>query len=457
MQACAQQAGSVDPDEPDWRNPMPRFFRSLFGQVVLALAVGVLLGLVAPEFATKLKPLGDGFIKLIKMIIPVLVFCVVVHGIAGAGDLKRVGRVGVKALVYFEVVTGIALLLGLVLAFVFQPGAGMNVDPGTLDAKALSAYSENASKLTGGGTVDFLMRLVPTTVGDAFAKGDVLQVLLFAILFGCALALIGERGKAVAHFIDDLSHVIFKIMGILIKLAPLGVLGAIAFTVGQYGIGSLKQLGMLVVLFYVAVLIFVFVILGAILRLCGFSIVKLLRYLREELTIVFATTSSDSVLPQIMAKLKYMGIRDSTVGLVIPTGYSFNLDAFSIYITLAAVFIAQATNTPISMTDLLTILAISLVTSKGAHGVPGSAIVVLAATLHAIPAIPAIGLVLVLSVDWFMGIARALGNLIGNCVATVVVAAWEGDIDRVRAHAVLDGRPVVDDADDAVLAAATAR
>jgi aerobic C4-dicarboxylate transport protein len=421
----------------------------------VALAIGVLLGLLMPDFAIKLKPLGDGFIKLIKMIIPVLVFCVVVHGIAGAGDLKRVGRVGVKALIYFEVVTGIALVLGLVLAFAFQPGAGMNVDPKLLDAKAMSAYAENASKLTGGGTVDFLMKLIPITVVDAFAKGDVLQVLLFAILFGCALAMIGERGKAVAHFIDDLSHVIFKVMGILIKLAPLGVLGAIAFTVGKYGIGSLKQLGMLVVLFYAAVLIFVFVILGAIMRFCGFSIIKLLAYLREELMVVFATTSSDSVLPQIMAKLRYLGIRDSTVGLVIPTGYSFNLDAFSIYITLAAVFIAQATNTPISMSDLLTILAISLVTSKGAHGVPGSAIVVLAATLQAIPAIPAIGLVLVLSVDWFMGIARALGNLIGNCVATVAVATWEGDIDRERAHAVLDGRPVVDAADEALLVVVT--
>ena len=427
---------------------MPRFFRSLFGQVVLALIAGVLLGLFVPDFATQLKPLGDGFIKLIKMIIPVLVFCVVVHGIAGAGDLKRVGRVGVKALIYFEVVTGIALVLGLVLAFVFQPGAGMNVDPKLLDPKAMSAYAENASKLTGGGTVEFLMKLIPITVVDAFAKGDVLQVLLIAILFGCALALVGERGKKVAGFIDDLSHVIFKIMGLLIKLAPLGVLGAIAFTVGKYGIGSLKQLDMLVALFYGAVLIFVFVILGGIMRFCGFSLIKLLKYLREELAVVFATTSSDSVLPQIMAKLKHMGIRDSTVGLVIPTGYSFNLDAFSIYITLAAVFIAQATNTPITMTDLLTILAISIVTSKGAHGVPGSAIVVLAATLQAIPAIPAIGLVLVLSVDWFMGIARALGNLIGNCVATVVVAAWEGDIDRERAHAVLDGRPVSDRPDD---------
>ena len=421
---------------------MPKFLRSLFGQVVLALVLGVLLGLLWPETAVKLKPLGDAFIKLIKMIIPVLVFCVVVHGIAGAGDLKRVGRVGVKALVYFEVVTAIALALGLALAYLFQPGVGMNVDPTTLDAKAMSAYADNASKLTGGGTVEFLLKLIPTTVVAAFATGDVLQVLLFAVLFGCALALVGEKGRAVAGLIDELSLVLFKIMGLIIKLAPLGVLGAIAFTVGKYGVGSLKQLGLLVLLFYAAVVLFVAVVLGGIMRASGFSLWKLLRYLREELAVVFATTSSDSVLPQIMAKLRHMGIRDSTVGLVIPTGYSFNLDAFSIYITLAAVFIAQATNTPITMTDLLTILAISLVTSKGAHGVPGSAIVVLAATLQAIPAIPAIGLVLVLSVDWFMGIARALGNLIGNCVATVAVAAWEGDIDRERAHKVLDGEAV---------------
>ena len=424
---------------------MPRFAKSLFGQVVIALVVGVLIGLFSPAFAVKLQPLGDAFIKLIKMIIPVLVFCVVVHGIAGAGDLKRVGRVGVKALIYFEVLTTVALALGLVLAFVFQPGVGMNVDPKLLDASAMGAYASNADKLQSGGVVEFLMKLIPTTVVNPFATGDVLQVLLFAVLFGCALTLLGDKGKPVATVVDALSLVLFKIMGILIKLAPLGVLGAIAFTVGKYGIGSLKQLGMLVGLFYGAVAIFVFVVLGLVMRLSGFSLVKLLRYLREELTIVFATTSSDSVLPQIMAKLRRMGIRDSTVGLVIPTGYSFNLDAFSIYITLAAVFIAQATNTPISMADLLTILAIALVTSKGAHGVPGSAIVVLAATLHAIPAIPAIGLVLVLSVDWFMGIARALGNLIGNCVATVAIAAWEGDIDRERAHAVLDGRYAPDD------------
>ena len=417
-----------------------RFFNTLFGRVVLALIAGVAIGLLAPDFATKLKPLGDGFIKLIKMIVPVLVFCVVVHGIAGAGDLKRVGRVGVKALIYFEVLTTIALALGLLLGHVFGPGVGMNVDVSKLDGSQLSTYSSNADKLSHGGTVDFIMKLIPTSVVDAFAKGDVLQVLLFAVFFGCALAMLGDKGKPVSDLIDTLSLTLFKIMGIIIKLAPFGVLGAIAFTVAAYGIGSLKQLGQLVLLFYVAVIIFVVGVLGLVMRLSGLSLFKFLRYLREELTIVFATTSSDSVLPQIMSKLRNMGIRDSTVGLVIPTGYSFNLDAFSIYITLAAMFIAQATNTPVSETDLLTILAISLVTSKGAHGVPGSAIVVLAATLHAVPAIPAVGLVLVLSVDWFMGIARALGNLIGNCVATVAIASWEGDIDKERARAVLDGK-----------------
>ena len=417
---------------------MLKVSRSLFAQVLLALAVGVLIGVFWPDRASSLRPLGDGFVKLIKMIIPVLVFCVVVHGIASAGDLKRVGRVGVKALVYFEVLTTVALGLGLLLAYVFQPGVGMNVDPKALDPKGLAGYADAASKLVGGGLSEFLMKLIPANVVDAFAKGDVIQVLVFAVLFGCALSMLGSRGRALAGIIDELGQVLFKVMGMIIKLAPLGVLGAIAFTVGKYGLGSLKQLGMLIVLYYAAVLLFVVVVLGGVMRLSGLSLFKLLRYLREELAVVFATTSSDSVLPQVMAKLRHMGIRDSTVGLVIPTGYSFNLDAFSIYITLAAVFIAQATNTPVSMADLLTILAISLVTSKGAHGVPGSAIVVLAATLQAIPVIPAVGLVLVLSVDWFMGIARALGNLIGNCVATVAVAAWEGDIDVARARAVLD-------------------
>lgn len=423
---------------------MPKFFKSLFGQVVIALVVGILLGVLYPEFAASLKPLGDSFIKLIKVLITPIVFCVVVLGIAGTGDLKKVGRVGVKAVIYFEIVTTIALFLGIALGYIFQPGVGMNVDPKVLDAGALSSYVDRAAQVKSQGTVEFLMKIIPTTFVNAFAGGDVLQVLLVAIGFGCALALLGDTGKPVLSFIELMSHVFFKMMFFVVKLAPLGVLGAIAFTVGKYGVGSLKQLGYLVALFYGTVAIFVFVILGLILRMAGFSIIKLIKYLREELLIVLGCASSDSVLPQIMRKLERMGIKDSTVGLVIPTGYSFNLDAFSIYLTLAAVFIAQATNTPLSTADLLTILAVALVTSKGAHGVPGSAIVILAATLTAIPAVPAIGLVLVLSVDWFMGIARALGNLIGNCVATVVVATWEKDIDKEQARRVLDGEIAVD-------------
>ena len=416
-----------------------RFTRSLFGQVLIALALGTLLGLAFPEFAAKLKPLGDGFIKLIKMLIGPVVFCVVVGGICGAGELKKVGRVGIKAVVYFEIVTTLALALGIVLAYVFQPGVGMNVNPGSLDASAMAAYVESADKVKSAGTVDFLMKLIPNTIMGAFTSGDVLQVLLVSVLFGCALSVVGEPARPVVRLIDAFSSALFKMMGFIIKLAPLGVLGAVAFTVGKYGIGSLKQLGFLVILFYGAVAVFVFGVLGVVMRLCGFSVLKLIRYLRAELLVVLGTASSDSVLPQVMKKLEFMGIRKSVVGLVIPTGYSFNLDAFSIYLTLAAVFIAQATNTPLALGDLLGILAVALVTSKGAHGIPGSAIVILAATLSAHPAIPAIGLVLVLSVDWFIGIARAVGNLIGNCVATVVVAAWERDIDRDRAHAVLNG------------------
>jgi aerobic C4-dicarboxylate transport protein len=422
-----------------------RFFRSLFGQVVLALIAGICVGLAFPAFAIALKPLGDGFIKLIKMIIPVIVFCVVVHGIYGAGELKKVGRVGLKALIYFEAVTSIALLLGLLLGYLFHPGVGMNIDVSTLDAASLGSYVDTASKVKSAGFADFLLKLIPTTVISAFTTGDVLQVLLVSLIFGCALSLIGEKAAPVASFLESLSAAAFKSMSFIIRLAPLGVFGAIAFTVGKYGIGSLKQLGMLVLLFYGAVLLFVVVVLGSILKFAsGFSIFKLMAYLREELMVVLATASSDSVLPQIMRKLELMGIKDSTVGLVVPTGYSFNLDAFSIYLTLAAVFIAQATNTPLSLPDLLAILAVALITSKGAHGVPGSAIVILAATLTAIPAIPVVGLVLVLSIDWFVGIARALGNLLGNCVATVVVAAWEKDIDLERARNVLDGTAVAE-------------
>jgi aerobic C4-dicarboxylate transport protein len=422
--------------------PAPRsaLWKSLFVQVLAALVLGIALGVAAPAFAVELKILSDAFLKLIGMIVAPIVFCVVVHGIAGAGDLRKVGRVGVKALVYFEVMTTIALAFGIVLAFVFGPGHGMNIDPSTLDANALNTHAENAHKLQGAGIGSFIINIIPTTSVDALARNDVLQVLFFAVIFGVSLALVGgEKGEKVASLIDAVSAILFRAMGLIVRVAPLGVLGAVAYTVGRYGVGSLRQLVSLVALYYVALALFVVVVLGLVMRWAGLNIFRFLAYMREELTIVLATASSDAVLPQIMKKLEHLGAKKSVVGLVVPTGYSFNLDAFSIYLTLAVVFIAQATNTPLSLGDLLLVLAVSLVTSKGAHGVPGSAIVILAATLNAVPTIPAIGLVLVLSVDWFIGMARALGNLIGNCVATIVIAAWEGDLDRETAVRVLDG------------------
>ena len=418
---------------------MLRFLNSLFGRVMVALVAGIVLGAAFPHFGESLRPLGDGFLKLIKMVVAPIVFCVVVSGIASAGNLRKVGRVGGKAIIYFEVMTSIALVIGAVLALLFRPGAGMNVDVHSLDAAALTTYAENAKSLKDIG--GFLLKIVPDTVFDAFAKGDILQVLVFAVLFGSALSLLGDKAKSVSRLIDDLAQVFFRLMGFIIKLAPLGVLGAIAFTTGKYGVASLKQLSLLVLIFYASCTLFVVVLLGFVMRLAGFSVFKLIRYLREELVIVLGTASSDAVLPQVMRKLEWMGIKDSTVGLVIPTGYSFNLDGFSIYLTLAVLFIAQATNTPLSMHDLLIVVLVSLITSKGAHGIPGSAIVILAATLSAIPAIPVLGLVLILPVDWFIGIARAVTNLIGNCVATIVVAAWEGEIDRQRARKVLDQDP----------------
>ena len=415
---------------------MLKFFNSLFGRVVIALVAGIVIGAVFPHFAQSLRPLGDGFLKLIKMVIGPIVFCVVVSGMAHAGDLRKVGRVGLKAVIYFEVMTTIALVIGAVLAYVTRPGVGMNINLHSLDPTSLSTYTEHAKSLKD--TAGFLLKIIPDTAINAFATGDILQILVFSVLFGSALSLLGKRAQRVSGLIDELSQVFFRVMGFIIKLAPLGVLGAIAFTTGTYGVESLKQLGMLVLVFYASCFVFVAVVLGIVMRLAGFSIFKLIRYLREELSIVLGTASSDAVLPQIMRKLEWMGVKDSTVGLVIPTGYSFNLDGFSIYLTLAVIFIAQATNTPLSMHDLIVVVLVSLVTSKGAHGIPGSAIVILAATLSAIPAIPVLGLVLILPVDWFVGIARALTNLIGNCVATVVVAVWENDIDRARAHRVLN-------------------
>jgi aerobic C4-dicarboxylate transport protein len=420
-------------------------WKSLFVQVLAALLFGMVLGVASPGFAIELKILSDAFLKLIGMVVAPIVFCVVVHGIAGAGDLKKVGRVGVKALIYFELMTTVALALGIVLAFAFGPGRGMNIDTSTLDASALYTHVENARRLQGAGIGSFIMNIIPTTSIDALARNDVLQVLFFAVIFGISLALVGgERGEKVTTLIDAVSAILFRAMGLIVRVAPLGVLGAVAYTVGKYGVGSLERLVSLVVLYYLALSSFVVVVLGLVMWLAGLNIFKFLSYMREELTIVLATASSDAVLPQIMNKLERLGVKKSVVGLVVPTGYSFNLDAFSIYLTLALVFIAQATNTPLSLGDLLLVLGVSLVTSKGAHGVPGSAIVILAATLNAVPTIPAIGLVLVLSVDWFIGMARALGNLIGNCIATVVIAAWEGDLDHATATRVLEGNELVD-------------
>lgn len=414
-------------------------FSSLFAQVVAALIIGIVVGYFAPDFAQGLKFFSDAFLKLISMVVSPIVFCVVVHGIASAGDLKKVGRVGLKSLLYFEGMTTVALAFGIVLALLCGPGHGMNVDVGALmKANDPATIAETAHKLNSGGFGGFILNIIPSTAFDAFARNDVLQVLFFAVIFGVSLALVGDIGKPVVNFIDATSHVLFRAMGLIVRVAPLGVLGAIGFTVGKYGISSLQQLLLLVVVFYVAVTLFVVLALGFVMWMVGLNLFKFLRYFKEELLIVLATTSSDAVLPQIMRKLEAMGIKKEVVGLVIPTGYSFNLDAFSIYLTLAVVFIAQATNTPLSFGQLLLVLGVSLITSKGAHGVPGAAIVILAATLSAVPAIPAIGLVLVLSIDWFIGIARAVGNLIGNCVATVVVAAWENDLDLVKARAVLD-------------------
>jgi aerobic C4-dicarboxylate transport protein len=447
-------ASTIPIATPKKRTPL---YKSLFVQVVVGLILGVVLGSFTPAFAIGLKFFSDAFLKLISMIVAPIVFCVVVHGIAGAGDLRKVGRVGGKALIYFEVMTTVALVVGLSLAFLVAPGEGMNINTANLDKSALAGYADSAHKLKGGGIGSFILNIIPTTSFDALARNDVLQVLFFAIIFGVSLALVGERGKPVTDLIDTVSTVLFRAMGLIVRLAPLGVLGAVAYTVGEYGVGSLRQLLSLVALFWVAVGFFVVVVLGTVMRVTsGLNILRFLAYFREELTIVLATASSDAVLPQIMRKLERMGVKPSVVGLVVPTGYSFNLDAFSIYLTLATVFIAQATNTPLSFGDLLLVLGISLVTSKGAHGVPGSAIVILAATLNAVPAIPAIGLVLVLSIDWFIGMARALGNLIGNCVATVVIAAWEKDLDIPLARQVLAGDVLVSIVEDSTPAAAAA-
>jgi aerobic C4-dicarboxylate transport protein len=410
-------------------------YRSLYFQVIVAIIAGVLLGFFAPHTGEAMKPLGDAFIKLIKMIIAPIIFCTVVVGIAGMEDMKKVGKTGGLALLYFEIVSALALVVGLLIVNVVQPGAGMNVDPKTLDAKAVAAVTSGRKMES---TTEFLMNIIPSTVVDAFAKGEILQVLLFALMFGFALHAFGGRGTLIFDFVEKISHVFFRIVGIIMKVAPIGAFGAMAFTIGKYGIGSMVSLGMLMLTFYATCLVFVFVVLGLIARFHGFSVWKLIKYLKEELFIVLGTSSSEAALPRVMVKLENLGARKSVVGLVIPTGYSFNLDGTSIYLTLAAVFIAQATNTPLDLTHQLTLLAVLLLTSKGAAGVTGSGFIVLAATLSAVGHVPVAGLALILGIDRFMSEARALTNFIGNAVATLVVARWTNELDQSRMRRVLD-------------------
>ena len=404
-------------------------YRSLYFQVITAIVIGVIVGHFFPQTGEAMKPLGDGFIKLIKMIIAPIIFCTVVVGIAGMEDMKKVGKTGGLALLYFEVVSSVALLVGLVIINVVQPGAGMNVDASALDTKSIAAYT-GPGKI--GTTSDFLLNIVPSTVVDAFAKGEILQVLLFAVMFGFALHRFGGRGSLVFDFIEKFSHVLFTIVGYIMKVAPIGAFGAMAFTIGKYGVGSLVSLGALMATFYATCLLFVFVVLGGIARFHGFSIWKFVKYIKEELLIVLGTSSSEAALPRMMTKMENLGVTKSVVGLVIPTGYSFNLDGTSIYLTMAAVFIAQATNTPMTITQQVTLLLVLLLTSKGAAGVTGSGFIVLAATLSAVGHVPVAGLALILGIDRFMSEARALTNLVGNGVATVVVAKWTGELDEAR-------------------------
>ena len=408
------------------------FYHSLYVQVLTAIAIGIALGHFYPQLGEQMKPLGDAFIK---MIIAPIIFCTVVHGIASMSDMKKVGRVGLKALIYFEVLTTIALIVGLIVVNGLQPGAGMNVDVKSLDTRAIQGF---VAKSKEQGTVQFLMDIIPNTVVGAFASGEILQVLFFAILFAFGLQALGERGKSLLNVIDQASYALFGVVGIIMKVAPIGAFGAMAFTIGKYGIATLLSLAQLMLAFYATCVIFVVFVLGFFAWLAGFNIFKFIRYIKEELLIVLGTSSSESVLPRMIAKMENLGCDKSVVGLVIPTGYSFNLDGTCIYLTMAAIFLAQATGTQLDIWHQIGIVGILLLTSKGAAGVTGSGFIVLAATLASVGTIPVASIALILGVDRFMSEARALTNLIGNGVATVVVSKWEGALDSERMHAHLN-------------------
>ncbi|SEE08480.1 dicarboxylate/amino acid:cation symporter [Pseudomonas coleopterorum] len=418
-------------------------YKSLYFQVIVAIIIGILIGHFYPQFAVKLKPFGDGFIKLIKMVIAPIIFCTVVSGIAGMQSMKSVGKTGGYALLYFEIVSTLALIIGLVVVNVVQPGAGMHVDVSTLDASKIASY---VSAGADQSIVGFILNVIPNTIVGAFANGDILQVLMFSVIFGFALHRLGAYGKPLLDLIDRFAHAMFNIINMIMKLAPLGAFGAMAFTIGAYGVGSLVQLGQLMICFYVTCVLFVLLVLGAICRAHGFSVIKVIRYIREELMIVLGTSSSESALPRMLIKMERLGAQKSVVGLVIPTGYSFNLDGTSIYLTMAAVFIAQATDTTMDITHQITLLLVLLLSSKGAAGVTGSGFIVLAATLSAVGQLPVAGLALILGIDRFMSEARALTNLVGNAVATLVVAKWVGELDEkvLQTELASGGRGIVD-------------
>jgi aerobic C4-dicarboxylate transport protein len=411
-------------------------FRSLYFQVVVALIAGVAVGHLYPAIATDLKPLGDVFINGIKMVITPVIFCTIVSGIAGMENLKKVGRVGGKAVLYFELVTTLALVIGMIVANVVHPGAGINADIASLDKGAVAAIADKAHPQT---TLQFITSIVPNSVVDSFAKGNLLQVLLFSALFGISLSVMGERGRKAREIVDEFGKALLGVVGLVMKLAPIGAFGAMAFTVGKFGIGTLQQLATLIGAYYLTTLLFVFVVLGSIAKIAGVSLWKLIKYLKEEMFIVLGTASTESVLPQLMQKLEHMGVKRTVVGMVVPTGYSFNLDGAAIYLTMTSLFIAQALNIDLSLWQQLGLLAILLLTSKGGAGVAGAALVALAATLGSTHILPVAGIALVIGVDRLMNEIRALTNLVGNAVAAIVVARWEGELDLHRARAVLNG------------------
>lgn len=418
------------------------FYRHLYVQVLIAIALGIAIGHLAPATAVALKPLGDAFIRLIRMIIAPVVFCAVVAGIASMRDMKAVGRAGGKAMLYFEIVSTLALGVGLVMGHLLKPGEGFNVDVASLDASAVTGYVSKASH--GEGVMGFLMHIIPDTFIGSFTQGEILPILLIAILCGSALSTLGERAQPVKEFIEASAAVMYRIVGFITKVAPIGAFGAIAFTVGKFGIGSLLPMLKLVGCFYLTALLFVVLVLGTVARLAGFSILRFLVFIKEELLIVLGTSSSESALPQLMLKLEQMGCSRGVVGLVVPTGYSFNMDGTNIYMTLAVLFLAQATNTHLTLAQELTLLAVTMLTSKGAAAVVGAGFVTLAASLSVVPTVPVAAMVLILGIDRFMAECRSLTNIIGNGVAAIVVCAWEGALDREKLNASLSGSSSLD-------------